>query len=618
MDPWANNPLRSREDFQRAMIDLFEPLAPAYRAGGARVSLGKTATVYDRVTADLETFSRPLWGIVPLAAGGAPFAHWDLIHTGLARGTNPADAQYWKAVGDTQVAADQREVEMAPMGLGLALIPQFFFDPLPAAARDHLIAWLDSINHHPLAPNNWQFFRVLVNLGFAQIGAPVNQKAMDESLELIDSYWVGDGWYQDGKIANTDFYNPWALHFYGLIYATLHGAQDPERAARFRERARRFATDWETRFDGAGRVIPFGRSLTYRFGSAAFWGALAFAGEEALPWGQIHGLWAKHMRSWLGKPIWRPDGALSIGWSYPNLLMSETYNGPGSPYWALKACLPLALAADHPFWATPEDESAGAAPRQVAQVPARAYVSRDEQQAQMLNGGRGIWFMRHGPAKYGKFAYSSAFGFSLDPDDPLFTLQPSGDSMLYLTTEDGVTRGRTSVVASGVDGDVVWSRWQPFTDVTVTTVLCGQTPWHARIHHIVTGRPLDTFEAGFAVGSDGDPADAVDAGSGADGAPRAVARARTAWGASVIGEVGAGRQAVVRALQPNTNLIYPRAVAPGLTGKLAIGRHTLACVVAAVEPPRDLSAADLPAIPDRAWQTLSAHAGEEVKPIGGV
>lgn len=614
MDPWANNPLRTREDFQRAVMALFEPLVPAYRAGGARVSLGETATVYDRVTADLETFSRPLWGIVPLAAGGAPFAYWNLIHNGLTHGTDPADTQYWKAVGDTQAGPDQREVEMAPMGLALALIPDLFFDPLPDEARERLVAWLDSINHHPLAPNNWQFFRVLVNLGFARVGATVNQQAMDESLALIDSYWLGDGWYQDGKVANTDFYNPWALHFYGLIYATLHGGKDPERAARFRERARRFATDWEARFDAAGRVIPFGRSLTYRFGAAAFWGALAFATEEALPWGQIRGLWARHVRSWLGKPIWRPDGVLSIGWGYPNLLMSETYNGPGSPYWALKAFLPLALEANHPFWATPEDESAGTAPRQVAQAPAVAYVSRDDQQAQMLNGGRGVWFMRHGPAKYGKFAYSSAFGFSLDPDDPLFTLQRSGDSMLFLISADGVVRGRSSVVESGVDGDVVWSRWQPFTDVTVTTVLCGQTPWHARIHRIVTGRALDTYEAGFAVGTDGDPADTADTGSASDGARGAVASVRTAWGVSIIGELWPTRHAVVRALQPNTNLIHPRAVAPGLEGKLAAGRHTLACVVAAVEPPRDLTISDMPAIPDRVWQVLSVHAGEEVRP----
>lgn len=616
MDPWANNPLRTREDFQQAVMALFEPLVPAYRAGGARVSLGETATVYDRVTADLETFSRPLWGVVPLAAGGASFAHWNLIHNGLTHGTDPTDTQYWKAVGDTQAEPDQREVEMAPMGLALALIPDLFFDPLPVEAREHLITWLDSINHHPLAPNNWQFFRVLVNLGFARVGAPVNQQAMNDSLALIESYWIGDGWYQDGKVANTDFYNPWALHFYGLIYATLYGDKDPERAARFRERARRFATDWEARFDAAGRVIPFGRSLTYRFGAAAFWGALAFATEEALPWGQIRGLWAKHVRSWLGKPIWRPDGVLSIGWSYPDLLMSETYNGPGSPYWALKAFLPLALESSHPFWSTPEDESAGGASRQVAQVAAVAYVSRDDQQAQMLNGGRGVWFMRQGAAKYGKFAYSSAFGFSLDPDDPLFTLQRSGDSMLYLISEDGVIRGRSSVVESGVDGDVVWSRWQPFTDVTVTTVLYGQTPWHARLHRIVTGRALDTFEAGFAVGTDGNPADAVNTAVASDGARGEVARVQTAWGISIIGEPWPGRHAVVRALQPNTNLIHPRAIAPGLEGKLAVGSHSLACVVAAVEPPRDLTISDLPIIPDRVWQVLSAHAGEEVRPGG--
>lgn len=91
-------------------MDMFEPLVPAYVAGGARVSLGEEATTYDAAAAELEAFARPLWGIVPLAAGGESFAHWDLLREGLTRGTDPRDPQYWGAIGDS----DQRMDEVAP------------------------------------------------------------------------------------------------------------------------------------------------------------------------------------------------------------------------------------------------------------------------------------------------------------------------------------------------------------------------------------------------------------------------------------------------------------------------------------------------------------------------
>ncbi|ETT66675.1 hypothetical protein C172_06274 [Paenibacillus sp. FSL H8-457] len=43
-------------------------------------------------------------------------------------------------------------------------------------------------------------------------------------------------------------------------------------------------------------------------------------------------------------------------------MMAENYNAPGSPYWALKTFLVLALAQDSPFWtAVEEDLPAGPA-----------------------------------------------------------------------------------------------------------------------------------------------------------------------------------------------------------------------------------------------------------------
>lgn len=426
---------------------------------------------------------------------------------------------------------------------------------------------------------------------------------MDAALDKIDSYYLGDGWYRDGAIENTDFYNAWAFHFYGLIYATLAAKEDPGCAMQFRQRARRFAIDWEARFDASGRVVPYGRSLTYRFGAAAFWGALAFAGEEALPWGQIRSLWTKHLRWWAKQPIGRPNGVLSIGWAYPDLLMSESYNGPGSPYWALKSFLPLALPADHPFWIAEERET-GCEARRAVQRPAKALVNRDDEQAQLLNGGRGVWFMRQGSAKYGKFAYTSAFGFGVEPDDPLFA--DVGDSMLVLRDAAGERGVRAAVSDSGVDGDVLWSRWQPFPDVRVVTVLCCEAPWHARIHYVETGRALETSEGGFAIGVDDYP---NGPGTVRD-ASGAVARVRTSRATSLIRDTGSARRASVHDLQPNTSLVFPRAIVPALRGSIAAGNHVLACVVAAVEAPKDLAANTLPPIPERAWQVLRGLVGK--------
>jgi hypothetical protein len=145
---------------------------------------------------------------------------------------------------------------------------------------------------------------------------------------------------------------------------------------------------------------------------------------------------------------------LSIGWSYPDLLMSEAYNGPGSPYWAFKYFLPLAVAADHPFWSTPE-QAVGREARHVVERPPVVVVNQDDRQAQVLNGGRGDWFERQGSAKSGKFAYSSAFGFAVNADAPLYL--GIGDSMLVLRENAGVYQVRSHVSDSGImDGDLVW------------------------------------------------------------------------------------------------------------------------------------------------------------------
>lgn len=52
----------------------------------------------------------------------------------------------------------------------------------------------------------------------------------------------------------------------------------------------------------------------------------------------------------MNKDIFTTDGLLSVGYDYQNMVFAEGYNGPGSPYWAFKTFILLAVPKDHPYW----------------------------------------------------------------------------------------------------------------------------------------------------------------------------------------------------------------------------------------------------------------------------
>ena len=144
------------------------------------------------------------------------------------------------------------------------------------------------------------------------------------------------------------------------------GLGDRDAAARYVERARRFAPEFVHWFAGDGGAVPFGRSLTYRMAQGSFWGALALADVDALDWAEVRGLALRHLRWWSERPISDRDGVVSVGYGYDNRRMGESYNSAGSPYWCMKAFTMLAAPDDHPFWTVAE-----AAPPPAATVTLR-------------------------------------------------------------------------------------------------------------------------------------------------------------------------------------------------------------------------------------------------------
>ncbi|MFD7717296.1 DUF2264 domain-containing protein [Streptomyces sp. NPDC059814] len=567
----------SRTELQEYARTLAEPLLPHFSPGRARLRLGVNTAIHDDPAAELEAFARPLWGLAPLAAGGGHFAHWEYWVRGLAAGTDPGHPEYWGPPGPH----NQRIVEMAAIGFALALAPDRLWEPLTEPERARVAHWLTTGMSCPVTDNNWLFFPVLIGLGLDRVGVPHDRERVTACLDRLETFARGDGWYSDGPTERRDYYVPWAMHFYGLLYAALAGHRDPERAVRFRMRAALFAQDFQHWFADDGAAVPYGRSLTYRFAQAAFWSALPYAGVEALPWGVVKGHLMRHLRWWQRRPDAAPGGLLSIGYAYPQPALAEQYNAPGSPYWAMKTFLPLALPAGHRFW-TAAERGAPALPAVSPQPHAGAVLMRSGGDVTLLAGRQHHSWVRHGAEKYAKFAYSTRFGFSL-PAGPAGLEQGAYDSMLALSDDGGVHyRVREEPGDHQVTDDTVRSTWHPWPDVEITTWLTAAPPWQLRVHRVRTARPLHTAEGAFAVDRDSapPPGPTRQAGPG---------RARATGSAGLTGliDTDGRRTGQVIDCLPGTNVLARRTMLPTLTGELPPGEHWLRCAVLGAAPGPD-------------------------------
>ncbi len=576
-NPLAGNRFETRADLQRAVLDLVRPIMPFFSEGRARVRLGSFGAAFPHADAELEGFARPLFGLAPLAAGGGDFDGWSNWVAGLEAGSDPDHPEHWTFYE----GRSQAMVEQAAIGLALALVPERLWAPLDTAARRRLVGWLGRINRYQPVDNNWQFFRVLVNLGLERIGEATDETALQESLDKLESYHLGDGWYQDGAMRGRDHYIGWAMHAYALIHVWARPGD--ERSKRFAERACAFAQDFEAWFDSDGGVLPFGRSLTYRFAAAGFWSACVLADVEALPWGRIKGHLHRHLRWWARQPISDRDGVLSIGWCYNNPWMREEYNSAGSPYWAMKAFLCLAQPDDHPFWSAPEEEMpATDAPHPIPH--AGMVIAHDAYQAIAVSGGHDSPpVFNQMQAKYGRLVYSSRFPFSLDLRHGI------SDSALIVEEPDRSQQyQRRQIEAHEVRALGVYSRWRPCDGVSIESVVAAGAPWHRRLHRIRCDRPIRVIETGFTLALDDvgafTPMDYGEHGAGAS----------AARGATAIVDLMGMRGGRVMSQPPNASLEAPFSVVPRLAPRLPPGAHELGCAVGVSPEPEAVAPGSCP------------------------
>ena len=566
----------TKKDIEKSLLDTIYPLSKLYFING-RLDLGSSGSIYKKDTRNIEAFLRILWGLGPLWSGSSYDDYLDIYINGLINGTNPKSYNYFGDITDF----DQLAVEMAAIVVTLMLNREKIWERLNEKEKFNLTNWLRQINEKKIAKNNWHFFRILVNICLKQLGVDYSEDRLSEDLNIINSFYVGNGWYYDGLENQRDYYISWAFHYYGLVYYKFMKDSEPLMSNIFKERAIEFSKSYLYMFDKNGNGVPFGRSLTYRFAQSAFWAALVFADIEAIPWAQITYMYIKNMSSWYDKNIFTIDGVLSIGYSYQNLLMSEGYNAPGSPYWAFKSYLILAVKDDHKFWDV-EMEKPDDIKEQYLNVEGRCmYIhTNNSNHVQMFPFGQDIKYQPHGAAKYSKFVYSTLFGFSV-PKSTYYYYESALDNVLSVS-EDGVYfRPKVKDEKFYVNKEYISYKWNPYTDVDIysTIVPCGD--YHVRIHEINTNRKLVIREGGFSIPYYNKDKIQNDK----------FAKYISEIGTSEIISIEGFESSEVVILEPNTNLLYERTVLPTLISNLEKGKHILISIVGGI--PKD----NIPVIP---------------------
>ncbi|MDF2907817.1 MAG: hypothetical protein K0R34_3138 [Herbinix sp.] len=578
------NPLKTREDVIDALLAMCRPLKDKFSKGKSYLYLGDTGAHFGDKSAQMEGFARILWGVGPLLSQDTKGLstesqkeiqeYYHIYRDGLIHGTDPEHEEYWGELQDY----DQMMVEMAALVTAICLNPDKLWNNFDVRERSNLYQWLNQINDRKVHPNNWRFFRILVNMIFQKLGLPWNKDNLEADLQIIENCYTGDGWYYDGNAGQVDYYIPFAMHFYSLIYAQIMEKEDNKRALVFKDRSNVFAKDYIYWFGKDGSEIPYGRSLTYRFAHTAFFAALAFSNTEGLPWGVIKGVFLKNLRYWFSKPIFDPAGILSIGYEYPNLIMSERYNSPCSPYWAFKAFLVLALKPDHPFWQAEECDYEYES--LVLQKHPHMLIAHDTGSDHAMAFTTGQHCANHGnsAAKYEKFVYSNRFGFSVNRgtglDDGAFdstiAVSPAGENFY---------RMRYGVSSFSVEKDHLRMSYDILPQVHMESIIVPILPWHIRIHQIDTQIAIDIADGGFAIRTQSDllqvaKEDYIKCSEKdilkEDNAMIAV----LPWGTSGVVTACGGELEMVRTF-PNTNLFVNLAMVPTLKMRLTTGKHSI-------------------------------------------
>lgn len=341
---------------------LLSGVRPYASPSGSLITLPGRPGGYGTAVDGLEGYARTflLAGFRLAGENGAdPTGLAERYAAGLAAGTDPAHPERWTRPEEH----GQAKVEAASLALILDMTRPWIWDRLSPDVQERTVEYLASVvGDRDYPDNNWVWFRIVVETFLRSVGGPFSADDMVHDLAAHDRFRRPGGWFADGPERSFDHYAGWALHLYPALWERMTGAAEvasaagddlATRSAADREHLARYLDDALALVGSDGGPLIQGRSLTYRFAAAAPFWAGAFAGVGRP--GQIREAATRIVRHFAEHDVPGPDGLLTLGWHGPWRPIAQRYSGPGSPYWASKGLLGLALPASHEVWtAAPE------------------------------------------------------------------------------------------------------------------------------------------------------------------------------------------------------------------------------------------------------------------------
>jgi hypothetical protein len=344
------------------LVDLADEsllaLRPWATSGHARFDLPGPAGQSGPMVDGLEAFARSFLavGFRLSTAESDPHDHAGWYARGLIAGTDPDSAEQWPSLADET----QARVEAAAMSIALHETRRWIWDRLPSAAQERIVDWLAGSIGAWYPESNWLWFHNVTQAFLRSVGGPHDQARVDEFLEYLDSCYLGDGWYTDGRPdgrgGNVDWYAGFVMQLFSLWYCRISAGEPgiAQRQARYAERLTAYVASAAELFAADGAPLYQGRSLVYRHAVVgALWTGAVFDANP-LPSGRLRRTCLGAIKYFVDRGAYDRNGLLGLGWLDRFEPMRQPYSGPGSPYWASLGFAGLLLPATHPVWTGPE------------------------------------------------------------------------------------------------------------------------------------------------------------------------------------------------------------------------------------------------------------------------
>ena len=365
---------------------------------------------------------------------------------GIATGTDPHSPERWPRPDEHP----QAKVEAASLALGLDMTRPWIWDRLEPSIQDRVVAYLSSVVGDPTYwRNNWTWFRIVTETFLRSVGAHHSIDDITEDLATLDSFPGRGGWISDGEGRNFDHYAGWALHLYPTLWSRMHGAADLAggRLQGDRDQLQLYLDDAIRLIGTDGSPLIQGRSLTYRYAAAApFWvGAMADL-DSPTP-GQLRTAASRVVGHFVTAGTVADPGVLDIGWKRPWPRLAQFYSGPGSPYWAVKGLLGVALPGTHPVWTAPAEPLPLDDADQIRAISAPGWLiqgTHADGVVRVVNHGTDHTFEGSDAADsplYARLGYSTATAPLLDDDSWANPL----DNSVAILDADGRASHRTGM-----------------------------------------------------------------------------------------------------------------------------------------------------------------------------